>query len=275
MDGYTSRFACAFVQKYDTAAQSSSTNTDRAASETIMITRLASTKFMLLTLAAMALASAVAAPAAIAAAPAATAAGIALDAPWKVKLYELARSKFLHPAWGWQHSERDYLMAVRLAQGDGLEVDEDVLFAAAFLHDMSAFMPCKGPKMEHGECAARQAAAMLGGTGFPMKKLASVQAAERGHMFYSDAGSDPNAIVLHDADSLDFLGDIGAARLIALTGAKAPSFAPAVKTLRGFLEDIPPKLITRTARRIGAQRAAELQSFLDRLEAESLSGRAM
>jgi uncharacterized protein len=208
-------------------------------------------------------------------APAVTATGIPLDAPWKVRIYQLAHSKFLHPAWGWQHSERDYLMAVRLARADGLHVDTDVLFAAAFLHDMAAYMPCGGPKVEHGECAARQARAMLRGTGFPMGKLAAVQAAERGHMFYSDAGSDPNAIVLHDADSLDFLGDIGAARLIALTGAKAPSFAPAVKTLRGFLKSIPPRLITRTARRIGAARAAELGSFLDRLQAESAGGEAM
>ena len=175
-------------------------------------------------------------PAVCAAAPAVTVGGIALDAPWKVKIYDLAHSKFVHPAWGWQHSERDYLLAVRLAQGDHLHIDTDVLFAAAFLHDMAAFMPCPGPKIEHGECAARQARKMLEGTGFPMQKLAAVQAAERGHMFYSTPGSDPAAIVLHDADSLNFLGDLGAARLIALTGAKAPSFAPAVKALRGFLK---------------------------------------
>ncbi|MGH8201201.1 MAG: HD domain-containing protein [Steroidobacteraceae bacterium] len=212
---------------------------------------------------------------AFAAGAGATAAGVPLDAPWKVRIYQLAHSKFVHPAWGWTHSERDYLMAVRLARGDGLHVDKDVLFAAAFLHDMAAFMPCPGPKMEHGVCAAHQAAAMLRGTGFPMQKLASVQAAESGHMFYSDAGSDPNAIVLHDADSLDFLGDIGAARLIALTGEKGPSFAPAVKTLRGFVKSIPPRLITRTARRIGAVRAAELKAFLDKLQAESFDGNAM
>lgn len=214
-------------------------------------------------------------PAFAAAAPGTTAAGVPLDAPWKVRIYQLAHSKFVHPAWGWTHSERDYLMAVRLAQGDGLRIDKDVLFAAAFLHDMAAFMPCPGPKMEHGVCAAHQAAAILRGTGFPMQKLASVQAAESGHMFYSDAGSDPNAIVLHDADSLDFLGDIGAARLIALTGEKGPSVAPAVKTLRGFLKSIPPRLITRTARRIGAVRAAELEAFLDKLQAESFGGTAM
>lgn len=233
-----------------------------------MRTRLATATLLLLALACIE-------PAFPAGAPAATAAGIPLDAPWKVRLYELAQSRFRHPAWGWQHSERDYLLAQRLARGDGLRIDADVLFAAAFLHDMAAFMPCRGPKIEHGECAARQAAKMLRGTGFPLRKLAAVQAAERGHMFYSNPGSDPTAIVLHDADSLDFLGDIGAARLIALTGAKAPSIAPAVRTLRGFLKQIPPRLITRTARRIGARRAAQLRAFLDRLQAESFGGKAL
>jgi uncharacterized protein len=54
--------------------------------------------------------------------PAQTATGIPLDAPWKVTIYDLARSKFHHPAWGWQHSERNYNIALKLAQGDGLHV---------------------------------------------------------------------------------------------------------------------------------------------------------
>ena len=195
-----------------------------------------------------------AAPAPAAAAPAVTATGIALDAPWKVKIYELAHGGFLHPAWGWQHSERDYRMALRLAKGDHLKVDKDALFAAAFLHDMAAFHPCADRKMEHGACAALESPAILRRVGFPMRKI---------------------AIVLHDADSLDFLGDIGAARMLSLTGAKAPSFAPAVKTLRGFLKSIPPRLITRTARRIGRKRVAELEAFLHTLQRETYDGRAM
>lgn len=210
-----------------------------------------------------------------ASAPAMSAAGIPLDAPWKVKIYELAHTQFLHPAWGWQHSERNYLLALKLAKGDHLKIDTDVLFAASFLHDMAAFMPCKDKKMEHGACAATQAKKMLEGTGFPMQKLAAVQQAERGHMFYSNPGSDPTAIVLHDADSLDFLGDIGAARMISLTGAQAPSFAPAIKTLNEFLKEIPPRLITNTAKRIGAERVAELKAFLDNLQQETFDGRAM
>lgn len=210
-----------------------------------------------------------------AAQPAQTATGIPLDAPWKVTIYDLARSKFHHPAWGWQHSERNYRIAIELAQGDGLRIDTDVLFAAAFLHDMSAFMPCKDAKLEHGECAAQQSGAILSAAGFPMAKLPAVQAAERGHMYYSSPGTQPEAIVLHDADSLDFLGDIGAARMISLTGESAESFARAVKTLRTFVRDIPPRLITKTAQRIGAQRAAELQRFLDALDAQTFDGQAM
>jgi uncharacterized protein len=207
--------------------------------------------------------------------PTQTATGIPLDAPWKVTIYELARSKFHHPAWGWQHSERNYRIALELAQGDGLHVDTDVLFAAAFLHDMAAFMPCSDAKLEHGECAARQSGAILESAGFPMQKLPAVQAAERGHMYYSNPGTQPEAIVLHDADSLDFLGAVGAARMLSLTGASAQSFAPAVQTLRKFLHDIPPRLITKTAQRIGAQRAAELERFLDSLQAETFDGKAI
>ncbi len=208
------------------------------------------------------------------AAPGVAAAGVPLNAPWKVKIYDLARDGFRHPAWGWQHSVRDYLMALRLARGDHLRIDRDALFAAAFLHDMAAFRPC-AQKMPHGDCAALQSPAILKSVGFPPEKIAIVQQAERGHMYYANPGKNPTAIVLHDADSLDFLGDVGAARMLSLTGAQAPSFSPAVKALRGFLNSIPPRLITQTARRIGRERAAELERFLDRLQRETSGGRAM
>jgi uncharacterized protein len=202
------------------------------------------------------------------AAPAQTVSGIPLDAPWKVTIYHLARTTFHHPAWGWQHSERDYQIAIRIAKSENMHVDTDVLFAAAMLHDMAAFMPCAQAKMEHGDCAAQQSGEILQRAGFPMQKLPAVQAAERGHMYYSDPGTQPEAILLHDADSLDFLGDMGAARMLSLTGEKAESFDGAVKALRAFVHDIPPRLVTATARKWGAQRAAELQRFLDELDAE-------
>ncbi|MDE2483410.1 MAG: metal-dependent phosphohydrolase [bacterium] len=211
---------------------------------------------------------------AFAAQPTTTVSGIPLDAPWKVTIYQLVRSSFAHPAWGWQHAERDYDVALELAKGDGLKVDTDVLFAAAMLHDMEAFPPYSvTTKEEHGDVAARESEPILRKAGFPMAKFPAVQAAMRGHMFYSDAGARPEAIVLHDADSLDFLGAIGAVRIIALTGEKGASAAPAIAELRTFLKQIPPRLITKTAKKIGAQRAAELRAFLDRYDAESDGGK--
>jgi uncharacterized protein len=204
-----------------------------------------------------------------------TATGVALDAPWKATIYALARGSFKHPAWGWQHSERNYRVALELAHGDNLKVDRDVLFAAAFLHDMGAFKPCADAKMEHGDCAALQGEAILRAAGFTMEKYAAVAAAERGHMYYRDPGTTPEAIVLHDADSLDFLGAIGAARMLSLTGSQKPDFAAAVKSLRSFVKEIPPKFVTHTARAMGAQRAAELQQFLDALARETFNEAVM
>ena len=197
-----------------------------------------------------------------------TATGIALDQPWKVTVYQLAQATFRHPAWGWQHGERNYLLAQQLATGDGLTVDSDVLFAACMLHDMSAFPPYQNVG-EHGDVAAVESEKILRDAGFPMQKFGRVARAMRAHMYYSPPGSEPESIVLHDADSLDFLGSIGAVRILALTGASAENADKAIVQLQRFLVEIPPKIVTRTGKIIAAQRAAELRAFLDDYRAES------
>jgi len=205
--------------------------------------------------------------------PAQTISGIPLDASWKVTVYAFAQKHFLHPAWGWQHSERDYRLAVDIAKGEGMTVDTDVLFAAAMLHDMAAYPPWEDNKREHGDVAAETSEAVLRNAGFPMTKFPAVQAAERGHMYYSKATL-PEAVALHDADSVDFLGVMGATRIIALTGEKKPDVQGAITTLRSFIKDIPPRLVTKTAQKMGAARATELSRFLDALTAESYGGKA-
>lgn len=205
-------------------------------------------------------------------APVTTMTGIPLDSPWKITVYNLVNPGFKHPAWGWQHAERNYDLAMELAKGDGLTIDTDVLFAACMLHDMAAFPPYQG-KGEHGDVAAQKSEPILRAAGFPMEKFPRVAAAMRGHMYYSNPGTEPEAIVLHDADSLDFLGAVGEARMIALTGPNAESAAKEIATLRTFVKDIPPKLITKTAKKMGAERVAELQTFLDDWQRETFDGK--
>jgi uncharacterized protein len=201
-----------------------------------------------------------------------TVTGIPLDAPWKVTIYHLARTTFIHPAWGWQHGERNYDIAMQLARAENMQVDTDVLFAACILHDMAAFPPYQA-KGEHGDVAARESEPILRDAGFPMAKFPAVQAAMRGHMYYSDPGNEAAAILLHDADSLDFLGAIAAVRMLSLTGATKESAAAAIAQLRGFIHDIPPRLITNAARKMGTQRVAELTAFLDAYDVESFGGK--
>lgn len=205
-----------------------------------------------------------------------TPAGIALDAPWKHAVFEFATDKLQHSAWGVSHSERDYLLASRLAAESKLEVDTDVLFAAAFLHDVGAFDGWRKDGVDHTDRAAEVVPEILTGASFPTAKIAAVQEAVRNHMYYREAAQSPEAIVLHDADTLDFLGDIGIARILSLTTRHrwAKDLATAAQTLAAFNTDLPPKLMTNAARKLAVDRVAESKVFLERLRAETEDGKA-
>ena len=62
-------------------------------------------------------------------------------AGWREALCTFSKTHLVHFAWGYEHGIRDYLLSMKLAQEDGLKVDEEVLFAAGLLHDMGGFPP--------------------------------------------------------------------------------------------------------------------------------------
>jgi uncharacterized protein len=196
---------------------------------------------------------------------------------WRVAVYEFCRTRLQHTAWGLAHSERNFLLAQRLAREEGLELDQDVMFAAAFLHDVAAFEEFGKVGIDHTEAGADYAAEMLGKTGFPKERIPAVQEAIRGHMFYSKVAESPEAIVLHDADTLDFLGAVGIARIFSLTTrhAWASDLRAAVATIDKFSKELPPKLITKAAKKIGEERVAEMKEFLDGLDRATHGGKSL
>jgi len=206
----------------------------------------------------------------------ATPAGIPLDAPWKQSVFTFATEKLQHSAWGVSHSERDYLLAARLAAESKLEIDTDVLFAAAFLHDVGAFDAFRKEGVDHTDRAAELVPDILKGAGFPAEKTEKVQDAVRNHMYYRGDAKYSESIVLHDADTLDFLGNIGIARILSLTTRHrwATDLATAAKTLDGFNTDLPPKLMTNAAKKLAPARVAESKAFLESLKAETEDGKA-
>lgn len=204
-------------------------------------------------------------------------ASVETNSAWRVEVFEFCRTRLQHTAWGLAHSERNFLLAQRLAKEEGIEVDQDVIFAAAFLHDMAAFEEYGKVNVDHTDAGAEVAAAMLEKAGFPKEKIPAVQDAIRGHMFYSKVAERPEGIVLHDADTLDFLGSIGIARIFSLTTRHrwATDLRGAVATIDKFSKELPPKLITKAARKIGEERVAEMKAFLDGLDRESHGGKSL
>jgi len=196
----------------------------------------------------------------VAASAAARPAGVSAD--WHTSVRKFAAEHFRQPAWGYSHSVRDYALARELAAADHVRLDDDVLFAAAFLHDVAAFAPW--------DVGADRVARILRGTGFPMEKIEAVRGAIRTHMYYRDPAG-PEALYLHDADALDWLGAIGVARIIALVDPKggSPDGPAAIKMLDDNLDKVPPRVLSPAGRARVPQRKAELQEFLVNLRRES------
>jgi len=190
---------------------------------------------------------------------------------WHVTVRTLAKEHFKNPAWGYSHSERDYALAQSLAAADHVVLDDDVLFAASYLHDIAAFPPWGGDEPpDHSDVGADAVEKILAGTGFPMEKLAAVRAAIRTHMYYRDPVA-PEAIYLHDADALDWLGAIGVARIIALVDPNGgePDGPKAVQMREENLRKVPARVISPAGHALAGPRKSELERFLRELGAES------
>jgi uncharacterized protein len=218
-------------------------------------------------------AAALAAPAG-AQAPAVTPIPAASD--WRTAVLDFAKAHEKNPAWGYSHSVRDYQLARAMAASDHATLDDDVLFAAAYLHDIAAFPPYARRGLDHSDVAADIVGQLLSGTGFPMDKVPAVAAAIRTHMYYRKPVA-PEAIYLHDADALDWLGAIGAARIFGLVDPKGgqPDGPAAVKRLEDLLAKAPPGVVSKAGKALLARRVSELQRFLKELAAESGNDRSV
>lgn len=189
---------------------------------------------------------------------------------WRVDVRRFAETNLKHPAWGASHSTRDYDLAKELAATDKVKVDDDVLYAAAYLHDVAAFAPFAKATVDHQDEAASLVESLLQGTGFPMAKIEAVRGAIRTHMFGRDPVG-PEAIYLHDADALDWLGAIGVARIISLVDPNggSPDGPTVVKRLESNLANVPSRVVSKAGKAKTPERVRELEEFLRNLRAES------
>jgi len=191
-----------------------------------------------------------------------------LDWRGKVRAFNIEHCK--HPAWGTSHSDRDYALAKAMAATDKVTLDDDVLFAAAYLHDIAAFKPYEKPDLDHSDVAADIVGSILAPTGFPMEKLPKVQVAIREHMYYRTP-SVPESLYLHDADALDWLGAIGAARIMALADPNGgqPDAPAVLPMLKENLRDVPARVLSPAGKALMPAKRDLLAKWMETLSAET------
>ncbi len=182
---------------------------------------------------------------------------------WRNELIEFA-NKFEHPAWGFNHSTRVYEMSLLLGEKEGVNMDQDALFVAAYLHDMGAFTPYKKINTDHSDTSAEKCEELLNSIGFPNEKVKLVQEIIKTHMYYAIPTNQIESLIFHDADTLDFMGIIGITRILSIIGIDdwTPDLNSAIKLIRNFQKTLPKKLITKTGKEMGQKRAKEMADFL-------------
>jgi HD superfamily phosphodiesterase len=192
------------------------------------------------------------------------------ETQWRTVISQFAQQHFNNPAWGYSHCLRDYRLARELAAADHVTLDDDVLYAAAYLHDMAAFEPWEKSGVDHADRAAEIVDTVLKNTGFPMEKIAAVRGAIRTHMYdRNPVGNE--ALYLHDADALDWLGAIGVARVFGLVDAHGgdPTGPKAALMLETNLAKVPERVLSPAGKLRVPERKAQLEIFLKQLREQT------
>ena len=172
------------------------------------------------------------------------------------------------------HQARLYQLATRLAEGQAY--DDDVLFAAAWLHDLGVFIghrpedPAKLAAWDHIAYANRMVPGVLRQLSFPEDKIPAVMEVIRTHLPSSTPTSFEGAL-LRDADILEQLGAIAILRNVSKVGrdTRFVRYADAVRVLRRNVEQLPAQLQLPAARRLAAPRLEILKAFLAAVAAEA------
>jgi len=189
---------------------------------------------------------------------------------WKQKLLEITKN-FKHPAWGISHFKRVYDLTLELANAQQVNIDEEAIFAAAYLHDIGAFEPYRQEGKDHSDVAIQNCDQILNSIEFPSKKIPLVKEIIKSHMFNAKVGESIESKIFHDADTLDFLGIIGITRLLSIVGKEdwTPNLKSSINLIEKFCKELPQNLHTEKAKEIGIIRQKEMIEYLDTLGKET------
>ena len=177
------------------------------------------------------------------------------------------------PVEKFSHQPRLYALTVLI--GAGLEYDDDVVFAAAWLHDVGVFSghrpedPAVLADWDNVAYAVALAPSVLRDAGFPEEKTGAVVEAIRTHQPSGNPVS-IEGLILRDADILEQLGAVGVLRTVCKIGrdTRFSTFSDAVEYLRTSLAVLPVQIRLDTTRRLAQPKIALLCAFIEGVERE-------
>jgi len=172
------------------------------------------------------------------------------------------------------HQPRLFTLACRLAGGQPF--DEDVVFAAAWLHDLGVFIghrpedPNALASWDNVAYAVARAPALLQQFGFPAEKIPAVLEVIRTHLPSTNPTSFEGTL-LRDADILEQLGAVGVMRAFSKVGrdTRFTVFADVLRLLRRNAEELPARLRLESSRALAQERIQILKGFLEAAAAET------
>lgn len=200
--------------------------------------------------------------------------------PLAQKLYQANQQRFQtadNPlrSHGPDHHHRVYTHALNLAKVLGVTYDQDILAAAALLHDMAAYYPDKTGDKYH-DFDHKIAAEVLMEVDFPASKTEAVLYAIANHgsdAKYKKEDEPIEVTLLRDADKLDVFGPIGISRIIMVRTLKGDTLHDIVTDFHtnGHLERKWQSISSEAARQIAQKDYEYSKTFFAEL-AQKVAG---
>ncbi len=195
------------------------------------------------------------------------------DLNWRQAVIAYIRAE-AQPLDKYGHQPRLY--ALTTAIGKGIDYDDDVEFAAAWMHDLGVFLghqPFDRQELEHWNhvpYTIERSRELLAEMGFPHHKLDGVAEAIRTHQPHDDPTT-MEAVILRDADILEQLGAVGALRAIVKVGrdTRYATYSAIVPVLERAVNDLPGKLRLPIAKALAEPRIRVISDLLAAIRSEA------
>lgn len=174
------------------------------------------------------------------------------------------------------HQPRLYELTKQV--GAGQTYDDDIVFAAVWLHDLGVFIghrPENPQELAGWDCVAyamRRTPEILTRFNFPAEKISAVVEAIRTHQ-PQDNPTAIEGVILRDADILEQLGATVILRTVCKIGrdTRFQTFPDALRVLEKNADTLPAQLQLPESHRLAGPRVRALRAFLVAAESEGLT----